>query len=87
MTDLGHQSGSNEGVSEVNSHYEASLDDTMTHIKRVRESKAPLFRAEYEFIGVEDWTRVISQHFRALSVPKNLKVKIACLFLKRAPAM
>ena len=60
MTDLGHQSGSNERAAEVNSCYEASLDDTVAHIRRVRESKVPLFIVEYESIGVEDWTTVMS---------------------------
>ena len=87
MTDLGHQSGSNREAPEVNSRYEASLDDIVTHISRVRESKAPLFTTEYESIVVEDWTRVMSQNFRALSMPKNLKVKIVCMFLRGAPAM
>ena len=73
MTNLGHQSGSNEWAQVVNSRYEASLDDIATHIRKVRESK------------VEDWTRV--KNFRALSVPKNLKVKITCMFLRGAPAM
>ena len=87
MTDMGHQNGSNEGTPEINSRYEASVNDIVTHIRRVRESKVSLFIAEYEFIGVEDWTRVMSQNFRALSVPKNLKVKIACMFLRGASAM
>ena len=87
MVDLGHQSGSNERAPKVNSRYEASLDDTGAHIKRVRESKEPFFIAESEPIGVDDWTRVMSQNFRVLSVPKNLKLKIACMFLKGAPAM
>ena len=87
MMDLGHQSGSNEGASKVNSRQEASLDDTTTHIKRVRDSKMRLFTAEYESIGVEDWTGVMSQNFRALSMLKNLKVKIACMFLRGAPTI
>ena len=87
MTDLGHQSGSNEEAPKVNSRYEASLSDTAAHIRRVRESKAPLFTVEYISIGVEDWTRVMFQNFRVLSVLKNLKVKIACMFLRGAQAM
>ena len=87
MTDLGHQSGSNKEAPEVNSHYEASLDDTAIHIRRMRESKTPFFTAEYKYVGVEDWTRVMSQNFRFLSVPKNLKVKIACTFLRGAPVI
>ena len=87
MTDLGHQSCSNKEVLEVISHYEVFLDETEAHIRRMRESKPPFFTAEYETIGVEEWTRVMSQNFRALSVPKNLKVKIAYMFLRGAPTI
>ena len=87
MTNLGHQIGSYEEAPEVNSRYEASLDDIAAHIKRKRESKVPLFIAEYESIGVEDWTRVMYRNFRAFFVHKNLKVKIACMFLREASDM
>ena len=70
MTDLGHQGGSNEGA-QVNSRYEASLDDTAAHIRRVREFKVPLFTAVYESIGMEDWTRVMSQEL--FLCPRTLK--------------
>ena len=52
----------------------------------MRESVPPLFSATIHSIFVEDWTRVMSQNFRALSIPKNLKVTIACMFLRGEPA-
>ena len=51
----------------------------------MRESVPPLFSATIHSIFVEDWTRVMSQNFRALSIPKNLKVTIACMFLRGEP--
>ena len=49
----------------------ASLDDIVVYIRRVRESTLPLFSATVGSIFVEDWTGVMSQNIRALSVPKN----------------
>ena len=53
----------------------------------MREFALPLFSAIIGSIFVEDWTRNMSQNFRALSIPKNLKVTIACMFLRGEPAV
>ena len=71
MSDLGRQSGSNGEASEVNRHYEISPDDIAVHIRRMRESVPPLFSATIGSIYVEDWTRIMSQNFRLLSVSKK----------------
>ena len=57
------------------------------HIRWMRQSALPLFLATISSIFVEDWTRVMSQNFRALSIPKNLKVTIACMFLRGEPVV
>ena len=86
MSNLGSQGGSNREAPEVSSRYVASLDDIAVHIRLVRESALPLFSVTIGSIFVEDWTRVMSQNFRAIFVPKNIKVMIACMFLKEEPA-
>ena len=78
------QGGSNSEVPEVSSHYASSLDDLVVHIRRVRDSAPPLFSATVSSIFVEDWTRVTSLSLKFFSVPKSLKVKVACLFLRGA---
>ena len=75
------QSGSNREAPEVTSHYVPSPNDIAIQIRRVRESDPPLFSTTIDSIFVEDWTRVMSQNFKALS-PKSLKVKIVCMFLR-----
>ena len=80
------QGGSNNEVPEVSSHYVPSLDELAVHIRRVREFAKLLFSATVGSIFVEDWTRVMSLKLKVLSVPKSLKVRIACLFLRREPA-
>ena len=82
MSNLGSHGGSNREASEVSSRYVASLDDIAVHIRRVRESTPPLFSATVSSIFMDDWTRVMSQNLRALSIPKSLKVTIACMFLR-----
>ena len=82
ISDLGCQNGSNGEAPEVNSRYEIPPNDIAVHIRRMRESAPPLFSTSIDSIYVEDWTRVTSQNFRALSIPKNLKVTIACIFLR-----
>ena len=69
----------------VTIRYVPSPDDIVIQIRRVRESASPLFSATVGSIFVEDWTRVMSQNFKAFSVPKSLKVKIAYLFLREEP--
>ena len=81
------QSGSSSEIPEVNSCYVPSLDDIALCIRRVRESALPLFTAVAGSIFMEDWTRVMSQNFKALSTPKSVKVKIACMFLRGEPAV
>ena len=85
MSDLGRQRGSNGKTPEINNCYEISLDDIAIHIRRMREFASPIFSATIDSIYVEDWTKVMSQNFRALSIPKNLKVTIACMFLRGEP--
>ena len=80
------QDGSNSEVLEVNSRYVPSLDDLAVHIRRVREFAPPLFSTTIGSIFVEDWARVMSLNLKFFSVPKSLKVKIACLFLRGEPA-
>ena len=63
----------------------ASPDNIAVHIRLVRESAPPLFSATVGSIFVEDWTRVMSQNLRALSISKNLKVMVACMFLRGEP--
>ena len=69
MSNLGSHGGSNREVLKVSSRYVASPDDIAMHVRRVRESAPPLFLATVGSIFVEDWTRVMSQNLRALSVP------------------
>ena len=81
------QDGSNTEVPEVSSRYVSSPDDIAMYIKRMRESTPSLFTAVVGSIFVEYWTWVMSQNFKALSIPKNVKVKIACMLLRRTPAV
>ena len=85
MSNLGSQGGSNREALEVSSRYVVPSDDIAVHIRWMRESTPPLFSATVGFIFVEDWTRIMSQNLRALSVPKNLKVTITCMFLRGEP--
>ena len=87
MSNEKSQGGSNSEVPEVSSRYVPSPNDIAIHIRRVRESAPPLFSATIDSIFVEDWTRVMAQNFKALSIPKSLKVKIACMFLRREPTV
>ena len=84
ILDLGHQSGSNGMNPEVNSRHEISLDETSIYIyiRQMRESNLPLFSASIDSMDVEDWTRVMSQKFRALFIPKSLRIAIVCMFLR-----
>ena len=79
--DVSH-SGSNSEVLEVTSRYVPTLDDIVVHIKRVRKSAPPLFSATVGSMFMEDWTRVMSLSLNFFSIPKSLKVKVACLFLR-----
>ena len=85
MSNLESHGGSNREAPEVSSRYVASLDDIVVYIRRVRKSVPSLFSAVGS-IFVEDWTIVMSQNLRALYIPKNLKVIIACVFLRGEPA-
>ena len=85
MSNDGSQGGSNSEVPEVSSRYVPYSDDIVVHIRRVREFAPLLFSATVGSIFVEDWTRVMSQNLKVLSVPKSLKVRIACLFLRENP--
>ena len=85
MSNNGSHGGSNSEVPKVSSHYVPSLDDITVHIRRVKESAPPLFLATVGSIFMENWTRVMSQNLKVLSVPRSLKVRIACLFLKGEP--
>ena len=64
-----------------------SSNDVVGCIRRVRESAPPLFTTVVGSIFVEDWTRIMSQTLKMLSVPKSLKVRIACLFLTGEPTV
>ena len=86
MSNGASQGGSNSKVPKVSSHYVSSLDDLAVHIRLVRESAPPLFSVTVSSIFVEDWTRVMSLNLKVLSVPKSLKVRITCLFLRGKPA-
>ena len=68
MSDDASQGGSNSEVSKVRSHYVPSLDDIVVHIRRLSESTLPLFSATIDSIFVEDWTRIMSQNLKILSV-------------------
>ena len=87
MSNDAGQDGSNSEVPEVSSCYVPSLDDIAVHIRQVKEFAPPLFSATVSSIFVEDWTRIISQSLKMLSVPKSLKVRITCLFLRGEPAV
>ena len=87
MSNERSQGGSNSEVPEVSSRYVPSTDDIAMHIRRVRESASSLFSATVGSIFVEDWIRVMSQNFKALSIPKSLKLKIACMFLRGKPTV
>ena len=87
MSEVRSHDGSNRETLKVSSRYVPSLDDIAMHIRRVRESGPPLFLAIVGSIFVEDWTRVMSQNFKALSIAKSLKVEIACMFFKGEPAV
>ena len=86
MSNLGSHSGSNREAPEVSSCYVISPDDIAVYIRRVRELAPPLLSATIGSIFVEDWARVMSQNLRALFVPKNLKLIIACMFFRGEPA-
>ena len=75
MLNVISQGGSNRKAPEVTSCYVPSPDDIAIQIRRVRESAPPLFSATVDSIFVEGWTRVMSQSFKALSIPKSLKKK------------
>ena len=81
------QDGSNSEVPEVSSHYVPSSDDIVMHIRRVWESTSLLCSATVDSIFVEDWTRVMSQNFKAIFIPKSLKVKVACMFWRGEPTV
>ena len=87
MSNNRSQGGSNSEVPEVSSRYVLSLDDIAIHIRRVRKSAPPLFSATIGSIFIEDWTRVMSQNLNVFSIPKSLKVRIACLFLRGEPVV
>ena len=56
---------------EVSSRYVPSSDDIAMHIRQVRESAPLLFSAIVGSISVEDWTKVASQNFKALSTLRS----------------
>ena len=85
MSNVRSQSSSNREAPEVTSRYVPFPDDIAIRIRQVRESASPLFLATIGSIFVEDWTKVMSQNFKALSIPKSLKVKIACMFMRGEP--
>ena len=87
MSSVRRQGGSNSEILEVSSRYVPSPDDIAMQVRRVRELAPPLFLATVGSIFVEDWTRVMSQNFKELSIPTSLKVKIACMFLRGEPAV
>ena len=87
MSNVRSQDDSNRKAPEVTNLYVPSPDDIAIQIRRVTELDLPLFSATVCSIFVEDWTRVMSQNFKALSVPKSLKVKIACMFLRGEPVV
>ena len=68
MPDLGRQNGSNGDNPKANSCHEISPDEITIYIRRMRESNSPLFSASIDSMVVEDWTRVMSQKFRALFI-------------------
>ena len=85
MSNVRNQGGSNKEALEITSRYVPSPDNIVIQIRQVRESAPPLFSTTISSIFMEDWTKVMSQNFKALSVPKGLKVKIACMFLRGEP--
>ena len=85
MSNLGSHAGSNREAPEDNSRYVSSPDDIAVYIRRVRESAPPLFSATIGSIFVKNWTKVMSQNLKALSVPKNLKVMITFMFFRGEP--
>ena len=87
MSDVRSQDGSNRETLKVSSCYVPSLDDITVYIRRVRESTPLLFLAIVGSIFAEDWTRVTLQNFKVLSIPKSLKVEIACMFLRGEPTV
>ena len=58
--------------SKVGGRYVQSPDDIAMYVRRVKESTPPLFSTTVGSIFVECSTRVMSQSFKALSVPKSL---------------
>ena len=60
-------------------------NDIAMHIRQMRMYAPPLFSAIIGSINVENWVRVMFQNFRALSIPKNLKVTIDCMVLRGEP--
>ena len=87
MSNVRSQGCLNSEVPEVSSHYVPFLDDIAMYIKQVRESNPPLFSTMVCSVFVEDWTRVKSHNFNALSIPKSIKVKIAYVFFRGEPAV
>ena len=83
MSNNASQGGSNSEVPEVSGRYVPPLNDITVHIRLVRESAPPLFSATVGSIFVEDGTRIMSQNLKMLSVPKSLKVRIACYCKQR----
>ena len=77
----------NSEILEVSSRYVPSSDDIALYIRRVRESAPPLFTVVAGSIFVEDWTRVMSQNFKALSIPRSVNVKMACMFFRGEPTV
>ena len=73
MSDERSQGGSNTENHEVSSRYVSSPNDIATYIRRMRESAPPLFTAVGGSIFVEDWTRVMSQNFKALFHTQDCK--------------
>ena len=86
MSNVRSQGGSNREALDVTSCYVPSLDDIAIQIRRMRETVLPLFSVTVGSIFVGDWTRVMSQNFKALSIPKSLNLKIAYMFLRGEPA-
>ena len=80
------QEGSNGTPPECSRHREISGDEMATHIRRIRDSCPPLFSDELYGLNAQEWTYVMAQNFRALRIPKAVRVTIACMFLRGIPA-
>ena len=81
MSKVRSQDGLNRGTLEVNGRYMQSPYDLAIYVRRVRESALHLFSAVVGSIFAEDWTRVTSKNYKVLSIPKSLKVGVACVYL------